>query len=229
MRRLTCCAVVLTLLGGCGEDDQRAPEPRVVAALGDSITAGSPGWDPDPALRRELDANDPQSQWEYWAETELGDGFEFRNCGVAGDRTDAIAARLDACLAGADVAILQGGINDLVQGHPPESAAVNMRAMVDRAQEAGLPVLVANVLPVNVGYPRFVPSITRLNRLLDRLGRDEDVDVVDFFSTLEDPEGSDRMPKRWTAEGLHPSVEGYRLLGEAVAAACSTNRSCSAR
>ena len=40
----------------------------IVAALGDSITAGTPLWDPDPAVRRDIGAVlDEQSQWPYWA------------------------------------------------------------------------------------------------------------------------------------------------------------------
>ena len=39
------------------------PNARIrVSGLGDSITAGNPGWDPDPA-RRELEGDDEQSQY----------------------------------------------------------------------------------------------------------------------------------------------------------------------
>ena len=41
--------------------------------------------------------------------------LEFRNCGVFGERTDEIAARLDQCADGADALIVQGGINDIAQ------------------------------------------------------------------------------------------------------------------
>ena len=60
----------------------------VVAALGDSINAGSPAWDPDPAVRATIgDALDPQSQWEYWA-AQADPRLRFRNCGVYGERTE---------------------------------------------------------------------------------------------------------------------------------------------
>ena len=40
----------------------------VVACLGDSITAGSPLWDPDPACARSIGGPlDERSQWEWWA------------------------------------------------------------------------------------------------------------------------------------------------------------------
>jgi lysophospholipase L1-like esterase len=224
LRRVAALAAAIAFLGGCGGDEDA--EPRLIAAVGDSITAGAPGWDPDPGRRALLSAHDPESQWEHWAAVELGDDYEFRNCGVPGERTDEIAARLDACIDGADVVVLQGGVNDLAQRHTPASAARNLRAMVERVREQGLPLLVANVLPVNRDYRNIRPAIRRLNRMIDALARDQDVDVVDFFSTLEDDAAGDRLRPQWTADGVHPSVEGYRRLGRLVANACSTNGQC---
>ena len=189
----------------------------MIVGVGDSITAGAPGWDPNPGLRDQWNAHDPQSQWEHWADTELGDGYDVRNCGVSGDRTDEIAFRLDGCISGADVVVLQGGVNDLVQGFSPERAVQNIREMVGRVKAAGLSPLLTNLLPVNRRRQLLVDKITRLNDLIRSLARDENVPVVDFFGLLEDPAGSDRMPARWTADGIHPSVEGYRRLGQTVA------------
>ena len=218
MRRRAACAVFIALLGGCGSEER---EPRLIAAVGDSITAGSPGWDPDPQRRELLDASDPRSQWEYWAGAELGDDYDIRNCGVPGDRTDEIAARLDSCVAGADVVVVQGGVNDLAQGRTPADATRNLRAMVERVRDSGLPVVVANVLPVNRPYRRLRRGITKLNRMIGALGRDQGIDVIDFSGTLEDPRMPGRLPANWTADGVHPSVEGYRRLGHAAAKAIS--------
>ena len=211
-------AASIALLGGCGGDDA---DPRLIAAVGDSITAGAPGWDPDPQRRELLNAHDPESQWEHWAASELGGDYEFRNCGVPGDRTDEIEARLDACIDGADIVVLQGGVNDLAQGQTPAYAAGNLRAMVERVRDAGLPLLVANLLPVNRDYRDIRPAIRKLNRMIDAIARDQGVDVVDFFNTLEAQGPGDRLRPQWTADGVHPSVEGYRRLGHAVAQACS--------
>ena len=87
----------------------------VVAALGDSITEGSPGYD----SRR---GGDETSQWEYWA-ARLEPRLVFSNCGIYGQRTDEIMARLDDCARGADMLLVQGGINDIAQGRPVEDAA----------------------------------------------------------------------------------------------------------
>ena len=107
----------------------------LVAALGDSITAGSPLWDPDPAVRDQIGPDlDEHSQFEYWA-SKADPALDFRNCGVFGERTDEIAQRLQECADGADALIIQGGINDIAQGLPPSSrAAGSLRGMVDGRQ-----------------------------------------------------------------------------------------------
>jgi lysophospholipase L1-like esterase len=178
----------------------------VVAALGDSITEGSPGYD----SRR---GGEETSQWEYWA-ARADPKLEFRNCGIYGQRTDEIAARLDDCAKDADVLVVQGGINDIAQGRELEPAAATLRAMVRRGKELGLQVLLANVLPWNNGWPEAESKIRALNELIAGIARDEDVLLLEFYDTLEDPERPGRMREEWTSDGDHPSVEGYRLLGE---------------
>jgi lysophospholipase L1-like esterase len=213
--------VLLALLAtGCGRAEGgevatvNAEGEIVVAALGDSINAGSPGWDPDPVVRDQIgDAVDPQSQWEYWA-AEADPRLRFRNCGVYGERTDQIAERLEECAAGADVLVVQGGINDIAQERDVEQAAGNLRGMVRRGKELGLRVTIANVLPWNRGWPRAVEPIDRLNELIEELAREEDVPVLPFYATLERAAADGRMSESWTSDGDHPSVEGYRRLGE---------------
>ena len=186
----------------------------VVAALGDSINAGSPAWDPDPAVRATIgDALDPQSQWEYWA-AQADPRLRFRNCGVYGERTDQIAKRLAACAAGADVLVVQGGINDIAQDRDVEEAAEDLRGMVRRGKELGLRVTIANVLPWNRRWPHAVEQINQLNELIEELAGEENVRVLPFYATLERSAADGRMPEPWTSDGDHPSVEGYRRLGE---------------
>jgi len=190
------------------------PGELLVCAVGDSIVAGSPGWDPDPEVRARIGAAlDERSQWEHWAER-AHPGVTFRNCGVYGERTDEIALRLDACAAGARALIVQGGINDIAQRRSVETAAGNLRELVSRGKELGLPTAIANVLPWNNGSPGAAAAIRRLNELIEELARAEGIRVLPFHQTLEDPERPGRMHEGWTAEGDHPSIEGYRLLGE---------------
>ncbi len=186
----------------------------LVVGLGDSITAGNPGWDPDPERRALEDPGDDEtSQYLYWA-ARANRGLRFRNHGVGGERTDEIRARLEEAVAGADVIVVQGGINDIVQGRAIELAADDLRAMVRRSQEIAPTVLLANVLPWNNGWPEAEPKIRALNALIDEIGESEGVQVLPFHETLEDREAPGRMRADWTPDGNHPSVEGHRRLGE---------------
>jgi lysophospholipase L1-like esterase len=184
-----------------------------VAALGDSISAGLPGWSPDPDERAARGATNPQSQWEYWA-AEKHPRLAFHNHGVGRQRTDEIAARLEESIDGCDVLVVQGGINNIVQGLGPETAAKDLRWMVQRGKELGLGVILADVLPWNNGWPDAEPKIRLLNDLIREIGSDEGVRVLPFHDTLEDENKPGRMADPWTAEGNHPSVDGHRRLGQ---------------
>ena len=219
--------VVATALLGCGSGPDGVgtspsaasttgsePGVTVVAALGDSITAGSPLWDPDPAVREQLGAGaEERSQYEYWAARE-DPSLEFRNCGVFGERTDEIAQRLESCAAGADVLIVQGGINDIAQGRSVTDAADDLRSMVRAGEAMGMRVAITDVLPWNNGGEAAAPAIDELNRLIAEIAASEGVPLLPFHQTLSDPAAPGTMKAEWTADGDHPSVEGYRLLGE---------------
>src|SRR5690348_1074900 len=111
-------------------------EEIVVAVVGDSISAGSPLWDPNPAVRPRIPAPDERSQWQWWA-SQADARLEFRTTAVYAERTDQIARRLDLVLPGAHVLVVQGGINDVVQRQPVEEAAGNLEVMLDRGRAAG--------------------------------------------------------------------------------------------
>ena len=176
----------------------------VVACLGDSITEGSPYWD------SRLETGDPEGQWEHWAALAYA-GLEFRNHGIWGQRTDEIAARFDEAVEGADRLIVQGGINDIAQGHDIDVAAANLAHMVERGIVLDLPVAVCDVLPWNNGWPGKAAAIRQLNERIRALG----VPLLPFHDTLEDPDRPGRMKDEWCNEdGDHPSIAGYRRLGE---------------
>ena len=178
-------------------------ERIVVAVVGDSISAGSPLWDPDPAVRAGIDRADEHSQWQWWAAAQ-DSRLEFRTRAVYGKRTDEIAAFLDDVVDGADALVVQGGINDVAQGRSVVDAARDLAGIVERGRGLGLPVALADVLPWPNGDARAAGEIVRLNELLHAI---HGVTHLPFHDTLA------RM-QSWSDDGDHPSVEGHRLLGE---------------
>jgi lysophospholipase L1-like esterase len=185
----------------------------VVAVAGDSISAGSPLWDPDPAVRARIASPDERSQWQWWA-SRADSRLEFRTTAVYGERTDEIARRLELVLPGADVLVVQGGINDVVQRRPVEQAAGNLEAMVDRGGAAGLALAVTDVLPWNNGDKRSAAAIQELNELIRELVDATGATLLPFHDTLADLSDAQRMRAGLTDDGDHPSIEGHRLLGE---------------
>jgi lysophospholipase L1-like esterase len=122
--------------------------------------------------------------------------------------------RFEDCVIGADAVVIQGGINDLAQGLPVEAVAANLRGMVEAAKEENLDVALADLLPYNPAHPQADPVIDQLNRRIESIGRTERVEVLHFHQSLEDPTTPCTMSPEWTADGIHPSVQGYRRLGE---------------
>jgi lysophospholipase L1-like esterase len=184
----------------------------VVTTLGDSISAGNPLYDPNPEFW-EREGDNPESQYQHWAAL-CDPRLQFRNHGVGGEVVSEIAARFDGCVPGSDVLVVQGGINDVVQGLPLEAAAEGLRGMVDRGLGLGLGVVIVDVLPWNKGWPDAEPKIRHLNGLINALAADAGIDVLHFHNTLEDPANPGRMKTEWTDDGNHPSVAGHRRLGE---------------
>ena len=137
--------------------------------------------------------------------------LEFRNFGIWGERTDEIAARFDTAVAGADVLIVQGGINDIAQGRAARACS-GQPARHGRARaRARPPRRRVRRAAVERRLAREGGADPRLNARIHAL----DVPVLPFHDTLEDPDAPGRMKPEWCNEdGDHPSVAGYRRLGE---------------
>ena len=175
----------------------------IVAVLGDSISAGSPLWDPDPAVRAHIAHPDERSQWQWWA-AQKNPRLEFLTRAAYGKRTDEIASFLTDVPDGADLLVVQGGINDIAQGRSVEDAARNLAGIVERGRALGVPVALADVLPWPAGDERAAREIARLNELVHAI---PNVTPLPFHDTLA------ALARPWSDDGDHPSVEGYRLLG----------------
>lgn len=183
----------------------------LVAVVGDSISAGSPLWDPDPAVRASIAHPDERSQWQRWA-AQRDPTLDFRTRALYGKRTDEIAAFVDDVVDGADVLVVQGGINDVAQRRSVDGAARNLAAMVERGHGAGVAVALADVLPWPRGDERAAADILRLNAMID---------AVPGVARLRFHDALARLDVSWSDDGDHPSVEGHRLLGEEAARALS--------
>ena len=201
--------LALVLVAACGAEEeaptplfeaspssQLAPSGPRVLFLGDSLSAGLhlPASEAFPAILAEL-----------LAAEELP--IELVNAGVSGDTTAGGLARLDWLLAQEPaLLVVELGANDGLRGVSLKSIEANLRAIVSRVQDRGIPLLLLGMkLPPNYG-PAYTSGFAEL---FARVAEDTGVAFVPFF--LE-PVAAD--PELNLPDGLHPTSEGHRLIAE---------------
>jgi acyl-CoA thioesterase-1 len=170
----------------------------LVVFLGDSLTAG-------------LGVNEDQAYPAVVAERLAAAGHPVRvlNAGVSGDTSAGGVRRLNWLLAQhPDVVVVGLGSNDGLRGLPLEVTESNLRQIVIRARESQAHVLLlGNMVPPNYG-PDYAPKFAAVYA---RIAKDLDVPLVPFLL-----EGVGGRPELNQGDGIHPTVEGHRVMAETV-------------
>ena len=166
--------------------------------LGDSLTAGlglAPEQSYPALLQRKLDAN--------------GYRYEVVNAGVSGDTSAGGLRRLDWSLEG-DVKILVvalGG-NDGLRGLSPQDMKANLTAIVGRAKQRGITVILAGMeAPPNYG----ADYTGQFRDVYPDLAKTSDVRFVPFL--LQGVAGVSGLNQ---ADGIHPNARGAQLVADLV-------------
>lgn len=187
----------------------------VIVGLGDSTTAGTPGFLSPVELPPGGEGN-PESQYGYWLMKRHPE-WRFLNRGVNGERSDQILARLGADVLGAkpDAVIVLAGVNDLYQGYPLDRIQNNLKEIYSRALSAGIRVMACTVLPYNVSTDEVRRKMAELNSWIRAYSREQGFGFCDTYQAVADPENPGKLIS--TADNLHPDLEAYRKMGNAVA------------
>ena len=186
-----------------------------IVALGDSTTAGTPGWR-SPLEAPPAGSGDAQSQYSYWLMQAHPD-WEVVNCGVNGERSDEIAGRFarDVLNAAPRVVIIIAGVNDVYQNRPVDAVTQNLKLMYELARHAGVTVLAGTIVPYNTATSEQNRRMHEINAWIERAAnRDPNVAFVDTRRAVAMPEDLDRLVS--SPDSLHPSVDGYRRMAEAI-------------
>lgn len=194
---------------------QSAPRPVVIVALGDSTTAGTPGWESslEAAPRGKGNA---ESQYAFWL-MKVRPGWYVMNHGINGERSDQIHARFerDVVAARPAVVVIIAGVNDVYQGRSAESVIKVLQAMYDRARAAGIRVVAGTIVPFNTASQDQNARMHAVNDWIRGApGRDSNVTVADTRAAAADPKNPDLLLS--SPDQLHPSVDGYRRMAEAI-------------
>ena len=196
--KLALVATLLAALTWAATTQVRAASPMTIVAFGDSLVAGY-GLGPGDSFPAQLEA----------ALKERGHAVTVVNSGVSGDTASAGLSRFDwAVPEDADALILELGANDALRGIDPATTRVALDAIMQRASERGLPVLIAG-MEASRGLgddyvTRFAANYTELAASYDAL-------LYPFFL-----DGVALDPSLNLKDGIHPNAEGVAVIVERI-------------
>jgi len=163
-----------------------------------------------------------KEKWHVIAEKKTG--IRMKNSGINGDTTDGMLARIqkDVFAAKPDGVILMGGYNDIFFNRSGQSAAQNMKIMVDRCREQKLLVVVAIpppiLLPVAfkdggeaIDFKKSAVMVEAYCQWLRDFTATAQIPILDFRSVID-----------WTnqdlyLDGIHQSPAGHqRMAGRLI-------------
>ncbi len=193
-----------------------------VVALGDSTTAGSPGFD-SPVMKPPRGQGNPESQYGYWLNKKFPD-WGILNKGVSGERSDQILARFDKDVLAEKPGflIVMAGVNDLYQGRDENFVMKNLEMIYRKASESKIPVLACSILPYNFMTPEVSARVQRVNAWIREYAREHGMLFCDTYRAAEAPDKPGKLAG--TPDELHPDVETYRKIGEAIAMVFEENK-----
>jgi lysophospholipase L1-like esterase len=208
----------LCLIASIGAFTAATPiRPRIVVALGDSTTAGTPYFS-SPKESPPKGYGNPEAPYPYWAGKDLP-GWKVLNRGINGQRSDEIRARFkeDVILTRPRYVVILAGVNDVYQGIPSNSIQNNLLWMYRKARESGIVPIAATILPFDLASEEQSRRIEDLNTWILKTAKLEGIPACDLHRVAADPRNPTRL--RGSPEGLHPDLPTYEAIamGHAVA------------
>jgi acyl-CoA thioesterase I len=200
--------LLLVVLFACGKSDEPKPEAAskkdkafitvrplddhrpVIVCFGDSLTAGF-GLDPGHAYPEVMQRDLPK--------------YRVVNMGISGDTSQDGLERLQMVLVEKPaIVVVEFGANDGLRGQPISGTEANLRQMIETLQKAGVKVVLAGItLPPNYG----ADYIKKFEAIYRTLAGEYKVPLIPFLL-----EGVAGHPDLMQKDGLHPTVEGTRIV-----------------
>jgi acyl-CoA thioesterase-1 len=192
-----------------------------IVALGDSTTAGTPGFK-SPVEAPPNGSGNVESQYAHWLMQAHAD-WRVLNRGVNGERSDQIRARFarDVVPANPAVVVIIAGVNDIYQGRTAESVERELERMYDAARAARMGVVAGTIVPYNSSGADENARMRAVNAWIrDYTARHDTVVFCDTRAAVAAPGQPDRLVS--SPDGLHPSPEGYKRMASALEPAIRT-------
>jgi lysophospholipase L1-like esterase len=188
------------------------PEMPLVVVMGDSISAGYPYTDNKPG--------DYPSDWASWTATFRAlSGYRVINQAISATTTDNCLARFmtDVVALNPDYVIIEYG-NDCTFGlNEFYRTENNLTAISDICKATGIKIIfVQPIIRSNMtayGTPEQLAEykiyMERMHSYEQSLGYPS---LIGFYNPLD--ESYDTVNLSLLADGIHPNLEGYRMVGE---------------
>jgi lysophospholipase L1-like esterase len=188
--------------------------PLKIVGLGDSTTAGTPGFR-SPVEAPPDGAGNPQSQYAYWM-MQLRPEWVVLNRGVNGELSGEILERLprDVLREAPDYVVFLAGVNDVYRGRSVPSVQSNLSEMYARARAAGIRTVAASILPYSPISRTQASALHELNGWIEANARALGIAFCDLNRITSDPKNPDRLAG--SPDGLHPDVTGHRRMADGL-------------
>lgn len=189
--------------------------PLRIVGLGDSTTAGTPGFLSPLEAPPSGDGN-PESQYAFWMMKQHPE-WTVLNRGINGQRSDEIRIRFPQEVISQQprYVIIIAGVNDIYQHAPIERLQENLLSMYRESVNNGIRPVAASILPYNSTTIQETETMRTVNEWIhDTAGRLE-IPFCDTHRAVADPNNGNKLSS--SPDGLHPDVKGYRAMGEVLA------------
>ncbi len=143
----------------------------------------------------------------------------YINRGISGQTTPQMLLRFraDVIQLQPKAVVILAGTNDIAGNTGPmtlEQILGNIISMVELAKANNIKVVLSSVLPAyNYPWrPGLHPDkkIPELNKLLEAYANKVHIVYLDYFSAMVDDRNG--LPKKYSQDGVHPSMEGYKVM-----------------
>jgi lysophospholipase L1-like esterase len=187
-----------------------------IVALGDSTTAGTPGFK-SPIEAPPHGSGNVESQYAYWL-MQANPHWRVLNRGVNGERSDQIRARFarDAAQVKPALVVIIAGVNDIYQGRGAASTERELEALYEAARAADIGVVAGTIIPFNTATADQNARMHDVNGWIREYASGH-ADAIVFCDTRAAVAASGQPDRLVSSpDDLHPSPDGYRRMAVAL-------------
>lgn len=182
-----------------------------LAVIGDSIAAGSTGFNPDVSL----DRSNPQSQWTYNlnAYSYVKNSIVV-NKGVGGQSSLELLNRVeDITSLNAKVCFLHASTNDLIKSVSQSDRTTNIEDTILAIKAASAKCVLLNAMYGTQAYNTTYPGHkSYMQNWWDNSSQDVGADVtIDISTPVLDEDGYMNVAIT-QSDGIHPNIDGYAAI-----------------